>query len=493
MSDPNPGFQGILKQACHRMRLQRFARVSGLSLRFAAVFSAIVLIAALAIPQAGGVIWGLVGLGVFFWLVVLLAAWVRPVDEARTVRSVDARLDLPDHTLTSSELPDGEGWFKLQHEDTMSRLAAVDWKKSWPIEWPKFSAAAGVAAVLLGALAAFRLAAYVPPPPVVAEQTGLPEEAAAIEELLKDWDKAAELTDDPELKKLLAELQPMREKLPEMNEREMLTALSKIENKLEALREAAGKESLEANAADMAAAFENVEGMGALSAALRKKDFEKAAKLAEKEAEKLSKEGAQTPQGSDSASAQEQMARAAQKLEKSGQNAAASAMQLAKQGAEKKDAAGMCKGMGQLSQCMAKEAKRQSACQGLGLQLAQIGQCKNGMGQGMGLSLLPKLSMMKGKGKGAGSETDLDREKDPTQIDAARTSENLTGMAGEGESETETMASDTPGGEAPRADRAAQFAQYEKLSEQAIADESLPIAYRETIRKYFEAIRPAEQ
>jgi len=501
MSDTESGFQKFLRTATQRMRVQRLINWAGLSLRYLAALLVVAMAALLVFPQTALVILAVLASAGAVWLATLAAAWFRPVDAKKTARMADAKFGLPDHTLTSSELHSekGGGWLRLQHEDTTARLRDVDWKSSWPMRWPRFSALAGAAVVLLGGLVALRLTVYAPEAPVVAEQTGLGNEAATVEELLKDWEKAAELTGDPELKNLLAELQPMREQLPKMTEREMLLTLSKIENKLEALREAAGKESLEASAADMAAAFENVEGMSALAAALRQKNFEKADKLAEKEAEKLSQPGAETPKGAEQAVGQ--MSKAAQKLEKTGRTEAASAMQQASQSAAKKDPAGLGKAMGQLSKCLAREASRQAASSRLGLQLAQIGQCKGGMGEnkgegmgmGAGLSLLPKLSEMKSPGKGAGSETDPNRFGDPTQSETARTQENLTGAAGEGESETEALSSDAPSGEAPRSGKAAQFAQYEKLSRQAIADESLPLAYRETIKKYFEAIRPADK
>jgi hypothetical protein len=498
MSDCKSGFPHFLRMAVRRMRVQRLVTWAGYSFRVAVVLLVLALTGLLVFPQAGAVVVGMVGLAVVLWLAALASAWLWPVDEVKTVRTADARFGLPDHTLTSQELhsAEGVGWLRLQHEDTVSRLGNLDWKRAWPLRWPRFSkVAAVVVGVLLAALLALRLTDYVPAVPVRAE-SGLSEQAATVEELLKDWDKAAEELDDEELKNLLAELQPIREQLPKMDEREMLLALSKIENKLEALRDAASKDSLEAAAADMAAAFENVGGMNAMAAALRQKNFEKAAEQAEKEAEKLAQPGALTPKGADQAAAQQQMSKASQKLEKSGQSTAASAMQMARQSALKKDPAGMSQALEKLGQCMSREASRQAANKRLGLQLAQIGQCKGGMcdkeGMGQGLSLLPKLSTMKKPGKGAGSDTDLDRLKDPTRMDAARSEENLAGTAGEGESESENLSSDTPGGEVPRAGRSAQFAKYEKLSEQAIADESLPLAYREAIRKYFKAIRPVE-
>ena len=412
----------------------------------------------------------------------LAGVWFWPVEESRAARQADRQFGLPDDTLTSQELRSegGTGWLRLQHEDSQARRHAVDWA-AWPVRWPRWSIATGLAVVLLLALVVLRLTIYAPEPPVLVEAAGLTEEAAAIEEMLQDWDKAAEMTEDPDLKELLAELQPLREQLPDMTEREMLLTLSKIENSLEALRDAAGRDSLEASAAELAAA-------------LRQKDFPKAARQAGEEAEKLSRREAQIPKGADQSATQQAMNTTARKLDASGRSAAASALRQISRGAEKNDPSGMCQGMKKLGECLAREASRQAAKRRLGLQLAQIGQCKGGLGQkeglGAGLSLLPKLSQSSSPGQGAGSETDPNRFGAPTRMEADRTGETLTGVLGEGESETETLSSDAPGGEAPRAGRSAQFAQYEKLSQQAIADENLPLAHRETIRKYFESIKP---
>lgn len=476
-----------------RMRRQRLIDAAGVLLRGLAGVLAVVLAVISFFPQAAGGVLVLLALAGVAVLGGLAMAWLRPISDHRVVRAVDTHFGLPDHTLSAAELPTevGADWRRLQHADTAACLADLDWKACWPVAWPKFSAAAGVAVLLLSALVAFRVA-FLPVPAIAAEGTN--EDAAAIEEILADWEKTAELTGDPELREILAELQPLRDQLPGMNEREMLLALSKLENKLEALRESAAKDSMETSAADMAAALEDVEGMGALAASLRRKELAEAARLAEKEAQKLGEKGAKTPAGADNASTQQQMARASERLSQSGQPEAASAMNQTREGGQKKDPSEMSKGLAKLGQSLAKAGQSQAAQARLGLQLAQLGECKAGMGQkpgeGIGLSLLPKLSQQKGKGKGAGSETDPDREKAPTDLGAERSLEGLTGQAGSGDSQVETLASDTPGSEAPRDARSAQFAQYEKLSQQAIEDENLPLAYRESIRKYFEAIKP---
>jgi hypothetical protein len=496
MPESQPGLQESIATARSRIRLQRLVHAGGLALRILGASLVVGVATAYLFPKAALVIGGIIVFLFAAALIALAVIWFRPVSDLEAARAVDSHFELPDNALSSAELnvDSGAGWVKLQQEDTASRLKNLDWKSRWPIIWPKFSAAAGGAVLLLAVLLAFRIT-FLPSAQAAIPDTRA-EDAASIEEMLKDWEKAAEMTEDPELKELLAELQPLRDQLPKMNEREMLLALSKLENKLEALRDAASKDSMEASAGDMASALENVEGMGALAAALRKKEFQKAAELAEKEGKKLEEKGAKIPAGASDASTQQQMAKASEKLSQSGQGQASAAMNQTREGAQNKNASQMAQGMKSLGQCLSKAGQCQAAKARLGLQLAQLGQCKGGMGQcqnpGAGMSLVVKLAQGK-NGKGAGSEIDPNREKDPTDLGSQRSQENLTGAAGEGESETETLSSDTPGSEAQREGRDAQFAKYEKLSQQAIADENLPPAYREAIRKYFEAIRPATE
>ncbi len=68
----------------------------------------------------------------------------------------------------------------------------------------------------------------------------------------------------------------------------------------------------------------------------------------------------------------------------------------------------------------------------------------------------------------------------------------LTGTAGQGNSETQTESTTDPHQEQTASGvSAAQFEQFEKLSEQATEDENLPVADRQMIKRYFEDIRPS--
>ncbi len=78
-----------------------------------------------------------------------------------------------------------------------------------------------------------------------------------------------------------------------------------------------------------------------------------------------------------------------------------------------------------------------------------------------------------------------------TNLEAARQPEQITGLFGEGPSEFETLT-------APEAQEQARrsvqeiYGKYKKLSEEVLEREAIPLGHRETIRRYFELIRPTE-
>lgn len=448
---------------------------------------------ALAMPLALGVLPLCLG-GVMAAIVI---AWLLPVPDKMLWKEIDSALGLPDHVVTCGEMARSDDhWSPLQREDTLNRLREADWKSAWPVRVPRWSSLSLCCLLVLSALIVARALTW--QPVLVAGDPLLPvANAEALEELFKDWEKAAEIFEDPALRELLAQSEEFREQLREgkLSERDLLMELSKLEERLETLRAESMENSLEPAAGEMAEAFEGMDQMKALAAALRKADFARAAQLAQEQAEKLGQSGAQVPENAGSAGTQEKMREAAQALEENRQQDAASAMRQIQESAGQENAPKMGEGMKKLGESLSRESTQREARQRMSRQLSQIGACRQCLGDGRdmgeGLSLVPKLSDGKQGGLQAGTGSDPNREKDPTELDSTRTSEDLSGVAGFGESEVETFKADAPGKETTRPDRASGFAEYQKLSEEAITDESLPIAYRETLRRYFEAIRPA--
>ena len=76
-----------------------------------------------------------------------------------------------------------------------------------------------------------------------------------------------------------------------------------------------------------------------------------------------------------------------------------------------------------------------------------------------------------------------------TKLDSTRTEESITGVAGEGPSERETLSSPEARQDAARSyqDR---YAEYRKQMEEVLDSEPLPLGHRQTVRTYFENIRP---
>ena len=98
-----------------------------------------------------------------------------------------------------------------------------------------------------------------------------------------------------------------------------------------------------------------------------------------------------------------------------------------------------------------------------------------------------------GKGKGGTSwglgESD-NESGDATDKLGGQRQEQITGLqSGEGEVETETIQSDE-GDKTARRAYAERVQEYEKLSEAVLERERIPLGHRETIRRYFESIRP---
>ena len=78
---------------------------------------------------------------------------------------------------------------------------------------------------------------------------------------------------------------------------------------------------------------------------------------------------------------------------------------------------------------------------------------------------------------------------DKTKLDSARKREQVKGQMGEGDSETETTHMPEGRQTAARTYRE-QYQKYRRMTEAALNSEPIPLGHRQTIRRYFELIRP---
>jgi hypothetical protein len=236
--------------------------------------------------------------------------------------------------------------------------------------------------------------------------------------------------------------------------------------------------------------------MSGLSSALQRKDFAAAREQAAEAEKKYDSGAAKMPEGANAQAAASKLGDAAQKASAANDAQASSSLQQMQKGAAGKDGSEMGKGLGGLKESLGEQAQKQAQSHSLGMQLSQLGDAKNEMGQGEGSGMktgMPQLSLAKSlqEQKGTGTGVDPNRTGPATQLDASHQEMKITGTTGNGSSETQTESTKDPHFEQTAATMsAAQFAAYEKLSEQATEDENLPVADRQMIKRYFEDIRP---
>lgn len=484
-------FEYVTRQAASRLKLERVKTVVSCSLIVLAIAFAFWAFALLYSPSWIAPFPWAVPSALLLVVLVALLRWMQRAEPQKVHREIDHRLRLPDLALSAGELSGDGGWLAKLHEEALARTRSVNWKELWPVPWPQWTRRAAFSCVALVSVLGYQyhielqlersIAAHSRPRDI---------RAVALEELFKDWDQAREKDED--LRKMMEKIAPLRERLtaPHSSEKRQFADMVRLEEIVAAERAKLDAQSLEPQAANLADALQPMEGMGALAAALRKKDFEKATNLAQDAANRLA-EKEEVPKGAKEAGAAARQL--AQKLGNSGQQAMGQAMSEFSEGAKNGDSKKMSTGMNGIKEGLGKQAARNAERKRLSTQLAQLCFCKNpGQCDKPGMCFMPRLTMMKSKqpGKGAGSETDLNRFGAETQLASERRQESMQNTATDGESETTTMKASEGQTEALRGTRAVNFQQYQKLSQQAIADEALPAAHREAIKRYFEKIRP---
>lgn len=499
-------FRAQIRKASARYRLERLSRASRAVAWAVAGTLLLLLLLSLVTPV---VAWaGPVGIAVcLIGLVSALVIFYRAIERHHLLVRMDMHGKLPDSVLSSGDwetVADGNPWCERQRAETLRQLEKIDWRQAWPVRWPRFLWVPLTGSlVLLVALSLVQrnwqekerlnnLAAAQENAPVQKEQL------KPLEDVFKDWDAAQQIAPSPEMEQMLKDLKPLRDQMAsgKMTEKELFLKLNEIQARLQAQKDQLEASSLEPMAQSLADAVKDLDGMSGLSSALQRKDFAAAKEQAAQAEQKYNSGAAKMPEGANAQTAAGKLSEAAQKA--SGDKQASSSISQMQAGISKKDSSSMSKGLNGLKNSLGQESQRQSQCHNLGMQLAQLGMCKNGMcknpGQGAGIKMgLPTLSLAKSlsQQKGAGTSSDPNLTGAQTQIDAGHQEMKITGTAGEGASETQTESTnDSHNEQTASSVTASQFRQYEKLSEQATEDENLPVADRQMIKRYFEDIRP---
>jgi hypothetical protein len=400
--------------------------------------------------------------------------------------AVDAHHRLKDRTVTALEFvtrPQSDALHHLQVADATEHLAAVEPRAIVPIRVPR-TLPLGVGLLLIAiALLAWPLSSK----PARAGLTPAPDhivaQAEKIQEDLKELDELAKQQPDSELKDLVKELQKKAEEMkqPGVDTKEALAKLSEMQAAIAAQQAQFNLGLVDGQLQSLGDAMVPADALEAAGQALQEGKFEQAVKELEKlDAPPLDRKEAKA--------VEEKMKQVAKQMGEVGLGQMGeSASELADgikgghKGQFQKGAKGLArltKGHGQrkkILEILDKELEKLSECKG---------QCQSDK---LVRARIKEKSNSPSERAGASISGNLDGEK--TALGSKRNIKEITGQPGDGPSEMETTHSPEGRQSAARGYRET-YQKYRKMSEAVLDSEPIPLGHRQTIRRYFELIRP---
>ena len=300
------------------------------------------------------------------------------------------------------------------------------------------------------------------------------------EESVEGLQEAAKKGNDPKLKELVQKLAETIQdmKLPGVDTKEALAKLSEMQAAIATQQAQFNVGLVDAQMQALGEAMASTQALEGAGQALQQGKYDKAAEQLEKVEPKFDRKETKT--------LKERLAQAAKAMEDAGLSELSTATtELLESLDDEASAQGACKKLGNLARG---QGRRKRITDLLTLATNALSECKGNCN---------KNSTAKGKlrkksetptsnwGMGTSGNTDGDQ----TKLDSVRKREQVQGQMGEGASETETTHMPEGRQTAARTYRE-QYQKYRRMTEAALNSEPIPLGQRQTIRRYFELIRP---
>ena len=403
--------------------------------------------------------------------------------------AVDAHYKLKDRARTALDFvakAEPTVLHALQLEDAEVHLAQVKASEVAPFRLPKTLAyAASLLLLAIGLLAwpvtpvkKANAGPAAPIPSIVAE-------AEKTVERLKELDELAKSERDPELEKLVKELMDKAEEMkqPGVDLKEALAKLSEMQAKIAAQQAQYNVGLVDAQLQSLGAAMQAAEATDAAGSALQDGKFDQAVKELEKlETPPLEKKEAKT--------LEEKLKQAAKQMGDVGlgqMSGAATEMAEGIKGGSQSKFKKATRTLASLTKAHAGRRRIKHILDGEleALDESKSGECNSEFAR---RGKQPQKSTSPSNNWGLATSGNVLGDK--TKLQANRKVEEITGNPGEGPSEMETTHSPEGKQKAARAYKDS-YQKYKKMSEDVLDNEPIPLGHRQTIRKYFELIRPA--
>lgn len=439
-----------------------------------------------------GTAWGIL-LGLPTALAAFVAFWEwRRLDWLPAARAIDGHYELKNRTETALAFLRREQAGKaneleqLQLADAVQHLQQIEAKQVVPAILPRsFRWAAATTALAIALLcwptgdSQVSAGPSKPLDAIVAEAEMIEED---LRELLDELPEEHDPEIDELVKELLASAEQMKE--PGVDLREALAKLSEMQSALQAavaeFNVAATDEQLKA----IGEALLSAEELKEAGQALQQGQYDKASEaLAKLENPKLDRK--------ESRAVTDKLKKASDSAAEKGMKKLSEATKETAEGLDKKDPSQSKSGLSKLEELAKKQDTNKKIGELLKKQTDRLGESKSNCqanSQGSGNQPAKKPSLKAGQG------TNSNVQGDRTDLAANRNEQKIKGLKGEqGDSDVESLSTPEASEKSQRdlKDLKEVYQKYRKLSDAVLESEDIPLGHRQTIRRYFEAIRPS--
>jgi len=419
-------------------------------------------------------------------------AWLLPRPNwVAAARAVDRHYALKDRTESALDFAqrrigaDKQAFAELQLADAIQHLDQIEPHAVAPFQAPR---------ILSGALVATAVAVIFALIPLKQEEVNagptapdeqIVSEAESIVDSIRELQDEFKQDADPELEQLLKELQTKAQELkePGVDVKEALAKISEMQAAIQSAQSQASLEQVDQQLQEIGEAMASAKSLQGAGQALAEGKYDKAMKeLAELSDLEFERNEARTTV--------EKLKKAANRAGNGADGAISEAANELAEGIEDDNDDEAMAGARKLGDRVGKQARKKKINDLLNAELAELADRKSNVQQN---------STAKGKKKQKSTESSNswgmsesgNIDGDSTGLNSSANREQVTGMASEGESDFETSSSSEGRQEAQRGYKEV-YQKYKKMSEAVLENEQIPLGHRQTIRRYFESIRPQQ-
>ena len=436
----------------------------------------------------------------FLWVALgivvsaMVICFIRPVSLYEAARAIDTEASLNDRVISGLEQIQQktvEPLSALQLQDTAQKLKAVSTHQISRYGVPRETK---YIALVVTFLIAFSFVEFFAPPATSTERDFSPQIAAEADILLKqiaEAKKEAEQTDDAELAELLKELEKrtLELKKPQITPKEALARMTELsallKTKIDPLKIAQQQDLMKG----LGQAFIGNPYLGEFGQQLKLGDYQQAASKLDNVTQNVRKFDKEKRQNLSDA-----LKRGGKSLQGTELDGLGSDLSGAGEALDGDD----LKGTQARLRASSKKIQELALLQNRNLRLAKLlsecearkagiaGAC-NSKGANTATGLTYKLSTS--PSTGIGNKTSASQLGELTSLDSVLNLEQITGVQGDGASTIQTSKASAEGQQSAISYKEA-YTQYQKLSEDALIQEQIPLGYKFYVKRYFESIKP---